>query len=581
MALEVEGLGTVLRSLPPHTLQVGQASGVNEGQAKLQNHLGVEEPRLQAALNATAFLSMSQAEQRAFLFSAYGLSWTVEEVVEKLHDWLVKERFNPEEARRLAAKAKKYYPSGIAGGPEIFEAMEKRAREERKEHKKAKQQVEAALAELSQSWRAPSMPLDLEEAKGQLAELKARRDEGLKVCGALREIQLRRQTLLEKIPATQEKLTEAQDIAQSLTQELESHPDSVKAETTSNPMETNLQNTLDQAKTVAAASQSKLNTLNQAAQSLACEERRCPLAPDLLPCSLTQAQVKAVLESLQNEHNITSQELALQEASIQDTSHQLKILRTSLEKSRAHSKRILFLQTELNTQHYLIKTLEASLEDLKTEVKNLPEEDPYFLEDLAQLESTLTQRENTLVQYHEAQILSSRQASLQHDLETLTLNLADLEVLVKALGPDGLRKDLLSGILNTFVEQVNNRLGCLTVGTYHLSFSPEMTLLCCANGGPTLPLRLLSKSEQLRVGIALSAVFSQAAGIRFLAIDEADMLDQDNRDLLAEMLLDTADDFDQIVVFTTVGTVPPQNPDLPGVKMFWVEDGSVRGLPIG
>lgn len=59
------------------------------------------------------------------------------------------------------------------------------------------------------------------------------------------------------------------------------------------------------------------------------------------------------------------------------------------------------------------------------------------------------------------------------------------------------------------------------------------------------------------------------------------MLDQDNRDLLAEMLLDTADDFDQIVVFTTVGTVPPQNPDLPGVKMFWVEDGSVRGLPIG
>lgn len=147
VVLEIEGLGPILRSFPPHTLQVGQTSGINEGQAKIQTHLQIDENRLQVALNATAFLAMSQAEQRTFLFAAYGLSWTVEEVASKLHAWLVKERFAAEEARRLAAKAQKYYPSGITGGPEIFEAMEKRAREERKDLKKDKQQVEAALAE--------------------------------------------------------------------------------------------------------------------------------------------------------------------------------------------------------------------------------------------------------------------------------------------------------------------------------------------------------------------------------------------------------------------------------------------------
>jgi exonuclease SbcC len=73
----------------------------------------------------------------------------------------------------------------------------------------------------------------------------------------------------------------------------------------------------------------------------------------------------------------------------------------------------------------------------------------------------------------------------------------------------------------------------------------------------SLPLKLLSKSEQLRVGIAVSEALSAAAGLKFLAIDEADILEQDNRDLLAGMLLDTAAEFDQVLVFTTVGDVRP------------------------
>lgn len=137
---------------------------------------------------------------------------------------------------------------------------------------------------------------------------------------------------------------------------------------------------------------------------------------------------------------------------------------------------------------------------------------------------------------------------------------------------------MLTGILEGFVTRVNDRLGRLTEGTYHIRLTPDMTLLCCANGGPFLPLKLLSKSEQLRVGIAISEALSAAVGIQFLAIDVADMLDQENRDLLAGMLLEVADEFDQVLVFTTVGDVQPENPALPGVKMFWVEEGAVHEL---
>lgn len=165
-----------------------------------------------------------------------------------------------------------------------------------------------------------------------------------------------------------------------------------------------------------------------------------------------------------------------------------------------------------------------------------------------------------------------------HDVETLAAEVADLETLVKALGPDGLRKDLLAGILEGFVGRVNDRLGRLTEGAYQVSLASDMTILCRANGGPLLPLKLLSKSEQLRVGIAISEALSTAACLKFLAIDEANILDQENRDLFAGMLLDTADEFDQVLVCATVGDVQPANPGIPGVKAFWVEEGTVREI---
>ena len=44
------------------------------------------------------------------------------------------------------------------------------------------------------------------------------------------------------------------------------------------------------------------------------------------------------------------------------------------------------------------------------------------------------------------------------------------------------------------------------------------------------------------------------------------------------MLLDTAAEFDQVLVFTTVGDVTPENPGIPGVKMFLVDEGAVREI---
>ncbi len=80
------------------------------------------------------------------------------------------------------------------------------------------------------------------------------------------------------------------------------------------------------------------------------------------------------------------------------------------------------------------------------------------------------------------------------------------------------------------------------------------------------------------MGIALQTAIAKITGLNFLAVDELDMLDQDNRDLLTGSLLSVLDQFDQMMLFCTVGDVQPQSPDLPGVKMFWVEDGAVSEI---
>lgn len=199
-------------------------------------------------------------------------------------------------------------------------------------------------------------------------------------------------------------------------------------------------------------------------------------------------------------------------------------------------------------------------------------------QDLSPITELIKESEKALGQLAEASVTSEKKAVLKQDIEMLAAELAGLEVLIKALGPEGLRRDMLAGILESFVGRVNDRLGRLTEGAYQVSLGEDMTILCRANGGPVLPLKLLSKSEQLRVGIAVSEALSAAAGLNFLAIDEADMLEQDNRDLLAGMLLDTAEEFDQALVFTTVGDVKPENPGIPGVKMFLVDEGAVREI---
>lgn len=592
VGLEVAGIGGIVRTMPPHTLQVGSISGVNEGQAAILNRLAADEDRLKIALNAAAFLNLSASEQLSFLFGAFGLQFTADKVAQQLEVWLKSNGQPGERARALAARAKGYYPAGITGGPEVLDVMEKRAREIRRELKRDKQRAEAALAEMAAT-DILAAPADgrVEELRNRLAGLRHKREELLTAAGDP-HLPARRETLVNRIKSLDEKIKAARDKAAELAESIKGLPDGNAGENCYSQREKEILDSIEvfntraaSLKSRAASLTSRLDTLTGAARALAGVDRRCPLAPEVIKCGMSKAQVEGILQQLNQERQAARDELAGIKQELLQIDDQLNRAGQKLDELKKNqaaaleqARKLLLLKGELNTQQVLINQLTTDRDNLARELAGLPEPGQEAAEtagELQQLAELMADIETQLVQAGEMAALARRQEELKQDIDTYTAEVADLELLVKSLGPDGLRRDILADVLGNFLNRVNHRLGRLTEGGYQLTLGADMTLLCRANGGPHLPLKLLSKSEQLRVGIAIQEALSHAAGLNFLAIDEADMLDQENRDLLTGMLLDLAEEYDQVLVFTTVGDVQPTNPGLAGVKLFWVEDGKV------
>lgn len=151
-------------------------------------------------------------------------------------------------------------------------------------------------------------------------------------------------------------------------------------------------------------------------------------------------------------------------------------------------------------------------------------------------------------------------------LERYQADVARLEVLCSTLGAKGVRVDALAAALERFTRKVN---GFLQSWGYGVTFALDPWDVI-VNGRP---VRMFSKSEKLRIGIALQLAIVEAADLGFAFIDEADMLDPINNSLLAQLVMTTGIGVEgsagQIIVAATRGDdyEPPAHPHLQVVRL--------------
>lgn len=117
--------------------------------------------------------------------------------------------------------------------------------------------------------------------------------------------------------------------------------------------------------------------------------------------------------------------------------------------------------------------------------------------------------------------------------------------LAKALAPEGIPSRLIAEALKPINDLLQVAAAHLFPGrTLVLNRDLEIEL----SGSPYVTL---CKSEQFRVGVAFQYALAKLAGARLLMIDEADILDPQNRSHLISFLLEIQREFDNILVFAT------------------------------
>ena len=144
-----------------------------------------------------------------------------------------------------------------------------------------------------------------------------------------------------------------------------------------------------------------------------------------------------------------------------------------------------------------------------------------------------------------------------------------LDGLVEFLGPNGAMMAQASRRIGSFAESLNVHLAVFGYEC-NLTLDPFEIRVMSTESHCGLHLKQLSDSERFRFSIAFQLALATATGIRFVAIDGADLLDNENRKLLTASL--SHSDIDQAIVLATsdeaLSSLVPE-----GVKFLSLSEG--------
>lgn len=543
-----------------------------EKQDQLHKLLGADGRVIKACLHAGSLPELPPKEQEALLFDLMALEFEASTIMELLHKGGchkadAKLLWHPDlEELRGAGEAK--LESG-AYGHEVFQFLYQEAYDARKDWRKRAKELRATAtreqdAETAVSTATPALmaiikdvPLKVVELETQLATLRARRDELL--------------TRVAKAKERQSTLS-VSTVKAALAEELEEFKTVVAWQA----KRQELIGTQDLGKVLAALREgvregdAKVSLTTARARALRDTAAKfrgkatCPLMGDA--CPLEGVRLGYVVTVLETRAESGEQTAGHERVELEGLNGKLAAVQ-ELHDTRG--------RTQAQVQEAVDRS-EKLLMDLEI----------VELEDMPALEQELTE----LTRRVEAgpariQVVKDWGAQLERTTDSLAKaaaaekSLASWERLCKALGPKGIRARAIAGPLKELEAKINARLNEYSPGhRVELTSTEgfELRVYGPGNADCPLPIKGLSTSERLRVGVALQDALSHLTGLRFLLIDNMDMLDADNEWRLFATLEGMAADYDSIVVIATMDSDHPLPNPGQGWTVYWLKDGAVE-----
>ena len=525
---------------------------------------------ISALLNTSRFLELPQKEQQALLFSLLGLSFTTEKILEHLQAW-------PGAGEKEILAFGKLVNGQADGGPEVFDKLHKIFYNERTGAKRVLKELEAMAKQESGQAELPAGAWEQrEKIRADLQALKDQRGQLMRQLGQVTMQLKHRQDVEANIPRLEQEKRELEErIAACWTGDAaaERNADQALAERIEDmeKEKKELQGRADEALKIAAELKAAISQNEKLIQTLQEAGDTCPLS-EAMTCPADKKkianEIAAETEQIRQAWEKEKTRLAEVEEKIAALDREIKELQQKRQASREK-----FAQLDLDRKR--LADVEQRLEYFRRQLEDKEDIRPpaELQEEIDQLGVRIANGEELVKKIAIYEDRLARQQELQERLVRARAEVEALEVLVEAFGPKGIRAKLLDEVIEKLQARADERMQLLTGGKYRVKFAmPEFAPVVEKDG---VPVRKLSTGERLLLGVVMQDVLAGLAGLRVLVVDDANHFDQQNKNALMRMLLKVREDYDTVMVFSALGEVAPRDPGIPGVAVWYVNDGQV------
>ncbi len=575
---EMNPFGTVTRYIP-NALEIRAINGsLTVLQEEICKRLKADKDVISAMINTDKFITMTPDEQKKMLFALMGFKFNRDSVRVALSEYLAKTG-QKDMTKQVLAEFDRLYPKDLSGGSEVLDTLYKMFYEERTAANKALKTAKTFL-EIEHNSRLPEGVTvhDKEEVIKQLLTLKDRKNELLVQIGQANNANQQRDALVKRIETNKQELSVAENQMNGLPQ-----PEDIDYQGMIDDINKKLQKArkaLEDANSKYVEANGAVNELAKAMSAIYESGENCPLAPEHVKCSMTKEQKDKILDDMDGQLAKLKTNRSKAEKAVKDAAGKVQELEKELAEATHKAQEAARITAEAIRLENLVNDLAKRIAEDEAMLQQLPE--PVDTAALQALDQRIPKGEALL------QAIIAEESALQErekhaeKLAQLEDRVGALNILVKAFDSKGIKAEKLAGVVDKLQARANERLLMLTCGQYQVSFdtSEDFKIVVTKTGTGPRKINKLSKSEEKRVGIILQDVLNQLTGLRFLVIDDANDLDAKAKAALVQTLLQIKDDYDTILVFSTLGETAPRNPGIPGLAMFEVNDGTVTPIPV-
>lgn len=500
-----------------------EAESVAKTEATLMRDIGVTKLVLSTLLNTTEFFSLEPKDQRQFVLNMIGAEVTMDQV---------RDAFDGDEE---ALDMLPVQPSSLAD----LERIHKWAYNERTG-------VDRTLRELKPMDPKEGTPPNLDNIRSKLGALEAEEKKLIANLATAKSGQVGNRPLIDSLTLQKKQLDEwilsNPPPSRGDIEKLIERMKNVENEASNALGQKNLATKkLNDARVELGIAQKNVELLNNFKGVCVAGPHECPVPPDHMEIAKNGQEVRVNSAT----EKITRFEKEVDEWAQKSDASKVMV---TIEREKTELEHRVETSREKSTE---LGRIEKQLRDLGD-----PEEDPDARARVDELSSELEAIQQRIAVGRdkfeaamEWENYNKQVAAVSEKRRSLEVQSRRIHSLVDFFGPKGIRAQLVDQKIEGFEKAINKSLKRFG---FEMKFQSEPWSVVARGRTGTR----LSRSERFRLGVALQIAMAEFTGVRFVLIDNAELLTPGARNAMIKMLLES--DLDQAIVIITL-MVPNKN----------------------